>query len=56
MGGRKLLAEEKHREDGDEHDAQFVDRRDLRRVIEGNQAPDWPAAPSWESLTQTITS
>lgn len=33
-----------------------VDRRDLRRVLDGNQAPDWPEPPSWESLTQTITS
>lgn len=33
-----------------------VDRRDLRRVLDGNQAPDWPQPPSWESLTQTITS
>lgn len=33
-----------------------VDRRDLRRVLDGNQAPDWPEPPSWQSLTQTITS
>ena len=33
-----------------------IDRRDLRRVLEGNQTPDWPPPPSWESLTQTITS
>ena len=33
-----------------------IDRRDLRRVIDGNQEPDWPPPPSWESLTQTITS
>lgn len=32
-----------------------VDRRDLRRVIDGNQAADWPQPPTWESLTQTIT-
>lgn len=32
-----------------------VDRRDLRRVIDGNQAADWPPPPTWESLTQTIT-
>ena len=33
-----------------------VDRRDLRRVLDGNQAADWPLPPTWESLTQTITS
>jgi DNA-binding transcriptional LysR family regulator len=33
-----------------------VDRRDLRRVLDGNQAADWPVPPTWESLTQTITS
>jgi len=33
-----------------------IDPRDLRRVLEGNQTPDWPLPPSWESLTQTITS
>lgn len=33
-----------------------VDPRDLRRVLEGNQAPAWPVPPTWESLTQTITS
>jgi DNA-binding transcriptional LysR family regulator len=33
-----------------------IDKRDLRRVLDGNQEPDWPAPPSWESLTQTITS
>lgn len=32
-----------------------IDRRDLRRVVEGNQEPDWPAAPSWVELGQTIT-
>lgn len=32
-----------------------IDRRDLRRVLEGNQTPDWPEPPTWESLTQTIT-
>ena len=32
-----------------------IDRRDLRRVLEGNQVPDWPAPPSWEGLTQSIT-
>ena len=33
-----------------------IDRRDLRRVLDGNQQADWPPPPSWESLTQTITS
>ncbi|WP_411833020.1 LysR family transcriptional regulator [Pseudoxanthomonas mexicana] len=33
-----------------------VDRRDLRRVLDGNQSPDWPEPPTWQSLTQTITS
>ena len=33
-----------------------VDRRDLRRVLDGNQVADWPEPPTWESLTQTITS
>ena len=33
-----------------------IDKRDLRRVLDGNQEPDWPEPPSWESLTQTITS
>jgi len=33
-----------------------IDKRDLRRVLDGNQEPDWPAPPSWELLTQTITS
>lgn len=32
-----------------------LDRRDLRRVLEGNQAPDWPAPPSWVELSQPIT-
>lgn len=32
-----------------------IDRRDLRRVLEGNQDAHWPAPPSWQSLTQTIT-
>ena len=32
-----------------------VDRRDLRRVLDGNQVADWPEPPTWESLTQTIT-
>lgn len=33
-----------------------IDRRDLRRVLDGNQEPDWPEPPTWASLTQTITS
>jgi LysR family cys regulon transcriptional activator len=33
-----------------------IDRRDLRRVIDGNQDPDWPEPPTWAALTQTITS
>ncbi len=33
-----------------------IDKRDLRRVLDGNQDPDWPEPPTWESLTQTITS
>ncbi len=33
-----------------------IDRRDLRRVLDGNQEANWPAPPTWESLTQTITS
>lgn len=32
-----------------------VDVRDLRRVLEGNQAPDWPSPPEWTALTQNIT-
>ncbi|KAF1711353.1 CysB family transcriptional regulator [Pseudoxanthomonas kalamensis DSM 18571] len=32
-----------------------IDKRDLRRVMEGNQEAKWPAPPSWESLSQTIT-
>lgn len=33
-----------------------IDRRDLRRVLDGNQEASWPVPPTWESLTQTITS
>ncbi|MCW4454678.1 LysR family transcriptional regulator [Flavobacterium sp. MXW15] len=33
-----------------------IDKRDLRRVLDGNQEPNWPTPPTWESLTQTITS
>lgn len=32
-----------------------VDVRDLRRVLEGNQDPDWPSPPEWTALTQNIT-
>lgn len=32
-----------------------IDKRDLRRVLDGNQDADWPTPPTWESLTQTIT-
>jgi len=32
-----------------------VDRRDLRRVLDGNQEPDWPIPPTWEALSQSIT-
>lgn len=32
-----------------------IDKRDLRRVLNGHQEPDWPSPPSWQSLTQTIT-
>ena len=33
-----------------------IDKRDLRRVLDGNQEANWPTPPTWESLTQTITS
>ena len=32
-----------------------LDRRDLRRVIEGNLEPDWPRPPGWRELSQAIT-
>jgi len=32
-----------------------VDRRDLRRVLEGNLEPDWPPAPAWAELGQSIS-
>ena len=32
-----------------------IDKRDLRRVLDGNQDPNWPEPPSWEALTQSIT-
>jgi hypothetical protein len=31
-----------------------LDRRDLRRVLEGNQDPNWPQPPGWAELTQSI--
>jgi len=33
-----------------------IDKRDLRRVLDGNQEAGWPPPPSWEELTQAITS
>lgn len=33
-----------------------LDRRDLRRVLEGNLEPHWPPAPTWVELSQPITS
>lgn len=32
-----------------------IDRRDLRRVLEGNQAPEWPRPPTWTELSQPIS-
>jgi DNA-binding transcriptional LysR family regulator len=32
-----------------------LDRRDLRRVLEGNAEAAWPTPPSWTELSQTIT-
>jgi LysR family cys regulon transcriptional activator len=32
-----------------------IDRRDLRRVLEGNLEADWPPPPSWQDLSQPIT-
>ena len=32
-----------------------LDRRDLRRVLEGNADADWPTPPSWVELSQSIT-
>jgi DNA-binding transcriptional LysR family regulator len=31
-----------------------LDARDLRRVLEGNQAPAWPRPPSWVELSQPL--
>ena len=30
-----------------------IDRRDLRRVLEGNLEAQWPRAPSWEELMRS---
>jgi DNA-binding transcriptional LysR family regulator len=32
-----------------------LDRRDLRRVLEGNAEAAWPTPPTWHELSQTIT-
>ena len=32
-----------------------LDRRDLRRVLEGNLEPQWPVPPTWAELSQPIT-
>ncbi|MFT4257164.1 MAG: LysR family transcriptional regulator [Pseudoxanthomonas sp.] len=32
-----------------------IDKRDLRRVMDGNAEAKWPEPPSWEALSQTIT-
>ncbi|MEZ0470622.1 LysR family transcriptional regulator [Luteimonas salinilitoris] len=32
-----------------------IDRRDLRRVLEGNQEPHWPVPPTWTELSQPIS-
>ncbi len=32
-----------------------LDRRDLRKVLEGNQDARWPVAPTWAELSQPIT-
>ncbi len=32
-----------------------LDRRDLRRVLEGNVEAQWPTPPSWQELSQAIT-
>jgi len=31
-----------------------LDRRDLRRVLEGNQDPEWPQPPAWTQLSQSM--
>ncbi|TDK27447.1 LysR family transcriptional regulator [Luteimonas aestuarii] len=32
-----------------------IDRRDLRRILEGNLEADWPTPPTWRELSQPIT-
>ncbi|WP_149194909.1 LysR family transcriptional regulator [Luteimonas suaedae] len=32
-----------------------IDRRDLRRVLEGNEEPHWPVPPTWTELSQPIS-
>lgn len=32
-----------------------IDPRDLRRILDGNQAADWPNPPEWSTLSQPIT-
>ncbi|HRN62642.1 MAG TPA: LysR substrate-binding domain-containing protein, partial [Luteimonas sp.] len=32
-----------------------LDRRDLRRVLEGNLEADWPTPPTWRELSQPIS-
>ena len=32
-----------------------LDRRDLRRVLEGNLEADWPQPPAWHALSQSIS-
>ena len=32
-----------------------IDRRDLRRILEGNLEADWPVPPTWRELSQPIT-
>jgi DNA-binding transcriptional LysR family regulator len=31
-----------------------LDRRDVRRVLEGNLEPQWPRAPAWRALSQAV--
>src|SRR5690606_36181476 len=32
-----------------------LDRRDLRRVLEGNREANWPKPPGWQELRQSIS-
>jgi LysR family transcriptional regulator, cys regulon transcriptional activator len=32
-----------------------IDRRDLRRILEGNLEAEWPTPPTWAELSQPIT-